>query len=630
MSTASTKSRARKRARAAGENAPRGDAGRAPAADAPPSPHTSALTELSPRAWLIACLLVFVVAAALRLYGLELRPMHHDEGVNGHFLLRLMRGGGYAYDPANYHGPTLYYFTLPVALAFDRLGALGTWAVRLVPAVFGLLTIWLVLALRRYVGAVGALSAAALLAVSPGMVFFSRYFIHEMMFVCFTLGIVVAALRFFDTPRREAKAGAPLDLLIIAAANLLVISSLVATYWPKALLPALVLMLLGLCGLVWSLWRYDGPRAIYLLLGALSLGLLFATKETAFISVGVLLIATAMARVYVSYARPASAATDDVKNRKKQRGGGGKGARTDEPRVSSLVGRAGGWQRVAVLSLAGLGVFLFVNVLFYSSFFTNAKGVKDAFEAYAIWKKTGTSEFHKKPLFTYFNWLRLTEAPLLLVGAAGAVLSALRPRARFPLFAALWAFGTLAAYSLINYKTPWLQISAVAPLAVAAGYAVEVLYRRDTRRGARPLLAGLALACALGVCLYQTIQLNYFHYADEREPYIYVYAHTKADFLNLIDQLDRVASAKPDKYSASVYVAAPEYWPLPWYVRDYKRIGYSGQVAATADDIVIGSDKQLAQLEATLGGRYARVGGYYELRPGVVLVLFARRELVRP
>ena len=69
--------------------------------------------ELSPRAWWIAYASVLVVAAFVRLYQLELRPMHHDEGVNGFFLNNLMRSGIFRYDPSNYHGPTLYYFTLP-------------------------------------------------------------------------------------------------------------------------------------------------------------------------------------------------------------------------------------------------------------------------------------------------------------------------------------------------------------------------------------------------------------------------------------------------------------------------------------------------------------------------------------
>src|SRR6185503_2896223 len=74
----------------------------------------------------------------------------------------------------------------------------------------------------------------------PGAVYLSRYFIHETLFVFFTLGIVVAALFF-----------------------------------------------------------YEERKPSYLILGAVSASLLFATKETAFISVGVLIIALASTLIYV-------------------------------------------------------------------------------------------------------------------------------------------------------------------------------------------------------------------------------------------------------------------------------------------------------------------------------------------
>jgi len=51
------------------------------------------------------------VGAFLRLSYLTLVPLHHDEGVNGNFLVTLVREGSYHYDPQNYHGPTLYFFS---------------------------------------------------------------------------------------------------------------------------------------------------------------------------------------------------------------------------------------------------------------------------------------------------------------------------------------------------------------------------------------------------------------------------------------------------------------------------------------------------------------------------------------
>src|SRR5207253_1509220 len=117
--------------------------------------------------------------------------------------------------------PTLYYFSaiIPWVVRFfggkaagDAYG-LTTFNIRFVTAAFGIATIWLVLLLRKRLGTIGALSAAGLVAISPGAVYLSRYFIHESLFVFFTLGIVVAGLKYYDTGR-----GAYLILASISAA----------------------------------------------------------------------------------------------------------------------------------------------------------------------------------------------------------------------------------------------------------------------------------------------------------------------------------------------------------------------------------------------------------------------------
>src|SRR4051812_37155387 len=70
--------------------------------------------EISPLMWRLASIVILAGSAFIRLYELGLKPMHHDEGVNGFFLTTLFRQGIYHYDPNNYHGPTLYYFALVV------------------------------------------------------------------------------------------------------------------------------------------------------------------------------------------------------------------------------------------------------------------------------------------------------------------------------------------------------------------------------------------------------------------------------------------------------------------------------------------------------------------------------------
>src|SRR5579859_6847663 len=166
---------------------------------------TSGLAPQPRDAWWWSGLALLIGAALLRLLFLTQKPLHPDEGVNGVFLVTLFRTGFYHYDPANYHGPSLYYLAvIPTAInnVLHWGDGLSTFVIRFVPAAFGTGLVWLVLCLRRWLGSAGSLAAAAFAAVSPGFVFFSRYFIHEILFVFFTLGILVAWLFYRETGRQ--------------------------------------------------------------------------------------------------------------------------------------------------------------------------------------------------------------------------------------------------------------------------------------------------------------------------------------------------------------------------------------------------------------------------------------------
>ncbi|MGB7926366.1 MAG: flippase activity-associated protein Agl23 [Pyrinomonadaceae bacterium] len=518
--------------------------------------------EVSEPVWRGASLLIIIGAAFLRLYDHALKPLHHDEGVNGFFLKRLFSEGFYQYDPANYHGPTLYYF----ALLTSKVFGLNTFAIRLVPALFGIGTVWLALRLRKYVGGVAALSAAALLAVSPGAVFLSRYFIHESQFVFFTLAIVVAALRF-----------------------------------------------------------YDEAEPLYLLLAFLSAALLFATKETAIISVGVLLIALGSTIVYMSpwgiYARLRRAfnGVEREDQRRRARGRQTPPRAVPQTEMPERFERFGGVTPVVLISVVSLALFVLVNILFYSSFFTHAKGINDAIGTFKFWTATGQAA-HVHEWYMYLWWLWQEEGALLVLGAAGIVLAAGRADSRFVVFAALWAFGITAAYSLVPYKTPWLTLNLIVPLAIIGGYTVSVIYSWD--ESARAVAVAI-LTVALCVGIFQTGRLNFSHYDDDTYPY--VYAHTQRDFLRLIDEIKRLATRAGTGEQTAIAVTSPDYWPMPWYLRDYKRVGYHSQITVAGEPIIIGSAAQELELRAALGDQYQRIDSY-ALRPGVFLVLYVRRD----
>lgn len=520
-------------------------------------------SDIPQRSWLIAALSIMAVGAILRLYNLPLVPFHHDEGVNGNFLVHLVRDGFYHYDPENYHGPTLYYFSaiIPWITRFlfgtsaQNAYGLTTFNIRLVTALFGLGSIWLILLLRRRLGTIGSLAAAALLAVSPGAVYLSRYFIHESLFVFFTLGIVVACVKY-----------------------------------------------------------YDHGHAIYLILAAASAGLLFATKETWIISAGVLVIALFSTHIYRWLWRLAGLEG----NRSRQ-------AASPGDWMQSTLERLGGPINIALWTALAIGVCVLIGVLFYSSFLTNSKGVSDSLKTFEVWSKTG-QQAHVHAWWTYFQWLKEEESPLLLLGVVGAIAALLKPKNSLALFCAFWAFGILAAYSMVPYKTPWLALNFIVPLALIGGYAFQVLFELVGREQLRAIVVVAGLV--LGVSLYQTIVLNFFKYDDDH--YTYVYAHTRRETLDMLDHIDKIAKQSGTGFETGITIVSPDYWPLPWYFRDYKRVGYYGRVSPSTEPIIIASESQRAEIQSTFGDRYRQINSKFALRPGVELLLFVRKDVAAP
>ena len=499
--------------------------------------------------WQVAALVILLVAAILRLYLLTDKVFHHDEGVNGNFMVSLFRNGYYHYDPANYHGPTLYYAALlisSIASIFVGKSGLNDFTLRLVTVIFGMGVVWLLLCMKKWLGGFGALAAAALAAVSAGFVFFSRYFIHEILFVFFTLGVLVALLKLSETRR---------------------------------------------------------PR--YAVLAAASLSLLGATKETWIITGGVWVIALPCTWLWMKLRGRDSNRFWSIEN--------------DTAGIKPEAEAAGSWS-TARLAWVTAGVFAGIWVIFYSSFFTNfPQGVIDSVRTYTIWTKTSSAS-NVYDWTKYFDWLGRAELPILVLGACGIVTALALARSRFAVFTAFWAMGIFAAYSLIPYKTPWLALSIILPFVIISGYFLEQLVRRRSLR----VVAYIALAIAAIVETSQAIEISFLRYDDTSETYSY--AHTNREFLNLIHEVEKIAAGNPAGKEIGITVMSPEYWPMPWYLRDYTHTGFWGHVVPTTEPMIIALQTQKAEVEEKFGDKY-RLIGEYDLRPGNRLSLYLRKDL---
>jgi uncharacterized protein (TIGR03663 family) len=525
--------------------------------------------------WIIGAGGVFLVAAALRLWDLPLAPFHNDEGVSGWFVIQLLRHGTWTYDPGVYFGPTPYYAGLLSAI----LLGLNDTAMRIVPASFGLATIALVLALRRYIGQVGSLVAAGLLAASTGWLYYSRAFFAEELLIFFTVALVYCAWRWSETRRTE-----------------------------------------------------------FLVFGAVSAALLFATKGTSYIAVAVLLLSAVGVMLYERLriperlrisGRPAAPSvrqgpTGGLRRAKPMAKMGSKapGRRRQKPapildeRPFASLGRG-----ELVISFPVMGAVVLFGVIYitlFSSLFSNPKGVFDSFTTLVAWSGTAGSS-HAKPITQYAEWLVRAEAPIFVLFTLGALVAVLGGRSRFALFASLWAAGLFAAYSLIAYKEPWLMLNFVVPMTIVGGYGVDRLWQLWP--GRRVILIG-AVGALLVFSSYGAIRLSFFDYDIDSNPYVYV--QTSRDIFNLTSAVAMAGTELGTGAETPIVIMSPDYWPLPWYWRDNPNTGFYGEVVETTDPIAIVKTDQEPTLPATFMSAYMRQGEY-TLRPGVQLALYVRR-----
>ncbi len=345
------------------------------------------------------------------------------------------------------------------------------------------------------------------------------------------------------------------------------------------------------------LWYRDTGKPRYLMLASASAAMLFSTKETWIITAGVWLIAIPCTKIFLRLRKRAdeippwlleAAPADDARSAKK-------------------------------LYLQAAALFAGIAILLYSSFFTNPRGILDSVLTFTYWSKTGQSGIYNREWSTYISWLWSEEAPILLLGTIGTVVALIRARNYLTVFCAFWSMGIFAAYSLVPYKTPWLALSIILPLTIMAGYLIGEAYRPGTR-AITAIIAGAAILFSI----YQAVDISFVNY--DNDAYVYIYAHTKRDFLSLVNEIDAIADANPAKKEIGITVVSPEHWPLPWYLREYTHVGYWGHVVETTEPIVIALQPQVPEVERQLGSQY-RIFSTHDLRPGNTLVMFVRKDV---
>jgi len=220
------------------------------------------------------------------------------------------------------------------------------------------------------------------------------------------------------------------------------------------------------------------------------------------------------------------------------------------------------WRDLVVAFLLFAGAV----VLFYSGTFMDMPGLKGVYKTFAAWAQTGKSgNGHEKAWYYWFKLLGRYEWPSA-IGVLVALLTVLPRTPRFIRALAIYGCGALAAYSIIHYKTPWCIVSLTWPFLLLFGFGVEWAVRKFGS------WVGSLAAALLLINLCDSIWLNFFHYTDAKEPYVYVQTFT--DINKLMAPLNALVARNPANYQLTGHILVTSYHPLPWLLGDFPNIGY--------------------------------------------------------
>jgi len=421
-----------------------------------------------------AVLALTALALLLRLVALGDRTMHWDEARVAYWTLRSVRGAGVAYRPI-IHGP---FLPIVVGALFERLGPTA-FAARLPVAVVGGLAPLSALLFRRPAAssttAAGSarfglsdeetVALAALLAVTPSLVYYSRFMRSDVPLAVFALFALGFAVRALATGRRRhvVAAGLFVGLALPTKENVLLYAACaggtaaVAVGWP-AVAPLLP-------------WRDEGdprPAASAALRDSLA-----RARGVASHHLPAMPLALVVALVpVVFFLAPRGPAGD--------------------PNLGMALAGDASW--LALIERATVGTW----ETFRSSLWTGSRS-------------------HSYPEYAGKLWgYVLVGALPVAVGAGAAFVRELRSPSR-PLVVPLvaWGVASLLGYPLAtDIPAPWLSVHLVVPLLVPAAVGCVALVRERAwefevdrpdadarRRYARYALAALVVLSAVQVPL---------------------------------------------------------------------------------------------------------------------------------
>ncbi len=525
-----------------------------------------------------------------------MKPPHFDEGINGWFVDQMMKNGFYRYDPTNYHGPLHFYILLISQALFGR----HIWALRL-PVVLGSIgAIFALLKFEPFVGRRVSRVAALAMAISPGFIFYGRYAIHEVWLLLFSIVFILGLLGLWRFGTRGY-----LWCVGLGAAGMVLTKETYIIHIGSALIAGVVLWVSHRLTPMPDVQRAPQQWTWGDLLGVAGAGIFLIIF---FYSGTFLNWPQGVKGLYLTFAAWY------------QTGSNGNGHEKPWPYWLELTMRYE-WP-----------VFIGLMLCLACQFFRNY--VIRYLAIYGVGIFTAYSIIHYKT-----PWIIISIVwPLFFVFAAGAMALKIPRRAFYIVGLALvgFGFGALFSYLIqpnaVQSACSWgayLRETITVTLAATSTSAKcgEIGWRLYTCALAGVLLGGgigwwlgqssqlsegvmrkfqqTSVVVALLMSMGMAIWLNYYRFASDAEPYVYV--QTYKDISRLMTPVMRLVRSNPAYYSMVGHFIRTSTYPFPWLLGDFPNVGYyeknNSPGKYDADFLVVQEDR-VAEVEKKLHENY--------------------------
>jgi uncharacterized protein (TIGR03663 family) len=569
-------------------------------------------------------ILVVSTAAVLRFWDLDHRALHHDESLHAYFGWRFSEFFSYDHNPLM-HGPFQFH---AIAAAFTIFGD-SDFTSRLPAALFGSALVLMPFFLRDYLGRAGWLSTAVLIALSPTLLYFSRFARGDIFVAVWTLAMVICIWRYMRDEQQGYLVALALFLglsfatkettFITAAVFIAYLNGMVGLeFWQrwegkpqgKTARLGVATALLATSWLIAAAWPLLGRIRERRRLGALPvaaapmlvLGLLTAPQFAAAIQLPLEAVGLNLARVWTDLAGHAMTTEIFV------------GIITVGALLALTFAAGLAWDwRLWILLVAA---FYFPYIALFTTLGTEQDGFASGiWGSLDYWLDQQDVQRGSQPWFYYLMTVPVYEFAALILALLGSWY-ALRHGDAFGRFLIFWFVATLVALSLAGEKMPWLTVHLALPLTLMAGRYLGSLIEALVSQGLPSTksivtkAAGVGLAVFLVALSARTGVVATFEHSDE--PYeLLIYVQTTQELKEVSALVEQEAESSGLGASLPIVVDSSDgfTWPWAWYLRDYDRVGYiaiDGDYRPPDNSVVLANAGHVQNVEQTAYEREVR------------------------